>query len=71
MVRIAPGTPRLAASWASSVARYRPEHERTVEHQALEVLREFLASFPEPSQKRRSIRRWPRAWRAPSALNVP
>ncbi|MBD0840713.1 hypothetical protein [Streptomyces sp. TRM68416] len=36
---------------AEVFARYRPEHERTVEHQALEVLREFLASFPEPSQK--------------------
>ncbi|MEV5915195.1 hypothetical protein AB0M00_40685 [Streptomyces chartreusis] len=37
---------------AEAFARYRPEHERTVEHQALEVLREFLASFPERSQKR-------------------
>lgn len=36
---------------AEVFARYRPEHERTVEHQALEVLREFLASFPAPSQK--------------------
>ncbi|MET9085873.1 hypothetical protein ABZX77_29015 [Streptomyces sp. NPDC004237] len=36
---------------AEVFARYRPEHERTVEHQVLEVLREFLASFPESSQK--------------------
>ncbi|MFF4502701.1 hypothetical protein [Streptomyces sp. NPDC001401] len=41
-----------ADKMAEVFARYRPEHERTVEHQALEVLREFLASFPEPSQKR-------------------
>ncbi|MEU2266045.1 hypothetical protein ABZ568_06305 [Streptomyces olindensis] len=37
---------------AEVFARYRPEDERTVEHEAVEVLREFLGSFPEPSQKR-------------------
>ncbi|MFI9749518.1 hypothetical protein [Streptomyces collinus] len=37
---------------AEAFARYRPEDERTVEHEAVEVLREFLGSFPEPSQKR-------------------
>ncbi|MGW1712629.1 hypothetical protein [Streptomyces sp. NPDC002156] len=33
-------------------ARHRPEDERTVEYEAVEVLREFLASFPDPTQKR-------------------
>ncbi len=37
---------------AEVFARYRPEDERTVEHEAVEVLREFLGSFPEPSRKR-------------------
>ncbi|MGX1760387.1 hypothetical protein ACWIG5_26310 [Streptomyces lydicus] len=37
---------------AEVFAQYRPEHERTVEHQALEVLREFLTSFPDHAQKR-------------------
>lgn len=37
---------------AEVFAQYRPEHERTVEHQALEVLREFLTSFPDYAQKR-------------------
>ncbi|MFG3247816.1 hypothetical protein [Streptomyces sp. NPDC048187] len=40
------------AKVAEVFAEYRPEHERTIEHQALEVLREFLSSFPDPSQKR-------------------
>ncbi|MFF3380411.1 hypothetical protein ACFYXF_46595 [Streptomyces sp. NPDC002680] len=33
-------------------AQHRPEAERTVEHEAVEDLREFLSSFPDPSQKR-------------------
>ncbi|MFJ8795860.1 hypothetical protein [Streptomyces sp. NPDC102462] len=33
-------------------ARHRPEDERSVEHEAVEVLREFLASFPDHAQKR-------------------
>ncbi|AVH60785.1 MULTISPECIES: hypothetical protein [Streptomyces] len=37
---------------AEVFAQHRPEAERTVEHEAVEVLREFLASFPDPSQKR-------------------
>ncbi|MEO3842773.1 hypothetical protein [Streptomyces sp. B22F1] len=37
---------------ANAFARYRPEHEHTTEHQLLELLREFLATFAEPSQKR-------------------
>ncbi|QKZ18361.1 hypothetical protein [Streptomyces chartreusis] len=37
---------------AGRFAQYRPERERTPEHQLLAMLREFLASFPEPSQKR-------------------
>ncbi|QFQ98130.1 hypothetical protein F9278_20080 [Streptomyces phaeolivaceus] len=36
---------------AEVFARHRPAHERTVDHEALEVLREFLGSFPDPSQK--------------------
>ncbi|WP_327156377.1 hypothetical protein [Streptomyces tubercidicus] len=37
---------------ASAFAAYRPERERTIDHEALEVLREFLSSFPDPAQKR-------------------
>ncbi|MEU5439905.1 hypothetical protein [Streptomyces griseofuscus] len=37
---------------AEVFARHRPEDERTVEHEAVEVLREFLASFPDHTQKR-------------------
>ncbi|MER7395930.1 hypothetical protein ABT381_10480 [Streptomyces sp. NPDC000151] len=37
---------------AEVFAQYRPEHERTVEYQAVEVLREFLSSFPDHAQKR-------------------
>ncbi|MFI1830224.1 hypothetical protein ACH41E_27875 [Streptomyces sp. NPDC020412] len=37
---------------AAVFARYRPEHERTVDHAALELIREFLASFQDPPQKR-------------------
>lgn len=40
-----------ATSIAEVFARHRPEDERTVEHAAVEVLREFLASFPDPTQK--------------------
>ncbi|MER7877170.1 hypothetical protein ABTY63_27000 [Streptomyces solisilvae] len=36
---------------AEVFAQHRPEDERTVEYEAVEVLREFLASFPDPSQK--------------------
>jgi hypothetical protein len=37
---------------AAAFAQYRPEHERTVEYIALEVIREFLDSFQDPPQKR-------------------
>lgn len=37
---------------AGRFAQFRPERERSPEHQLLEILREFLASFPESSQKR-------------------
>ncbi|WP_328912739.1 MULTISPECIES: hypothetical protein [unclassified Streptomyces] len=37
---------------AQRFAQYRPEHQRTIEHEALEILREFLSSFPDPAQKR-------------------
>ncbi|MFF8536948.1 hypothetical protein ACF07B_34145 [Streptomyces sp. NPDC015532] len=37
---------------AEVFARHRPEDERSVEHEAVEVLREFLASFPDHTQKR-------------------
>jgi hypothetical protein len=37
---------------AAAFAQYRPEHERTVEYVALEVIREFLDSFQDPPQKR-------------------
>ncbi|MEW1778592.1 hypothetical protein [Streptomyces sp. NPDC086777] len=37
---------------AGVFAQYRPEDERSVEHEAVEVLREFLASFPDHTQKR-------------------
>lgn len=37
---------------ADVFARHRPEDERTVEHEAVEVLREFLASFPDHVQRR-------------------
>ncbi|MFF9403466.1 hypothetical protein [Streptomyces sp. NPDC014744] len=37
---------------AAVFAQYRPERERTVDHAALELIREFLASFQEPPQKR-------------------
>ncbi|GGU47045.1 hypothetical protein [Streptomyces coeruleorubidus] len=37
---------------AAAFTQYRPEQERTVEHTALEVIREFLDSFQDPPQKR-------------------
>ncbi|MFD5264869.1 hypothetical protein [Streptomyces sp. NPDC058335] len=37
---------------AEVFARHRPADERSVEHEAVEVLREFLASFPGHTQKR-------------------
>lgn len=37
---------------AEVFARYCPEDEKSVEHEAVEVLREFLASFPDHTQKR-------------------
>ena len=37
---------------AELFALHRPEDERTVEHEAVEVLREFLTSFPDHTQKR-------------------
>lgn len=37
---------------AEVFARYRPEFKRSPEYEALEVLREFLNSFPDHSQKR-------------------
>ncbi|MFH9075651.1 hypothetical protein [Streptomyces alboflavus] len=37
---------------AEIFAGYRPTHEQGTEHQVLELLREFLSSFPEPAQKR-------------------
>jgi hypothetical protein len=40
-----------AGKAADIFARYRRERERTIEHDALEILREFLSSFPEPAQK--------------------
>ncbi|MEV6961974.1 hypothetical protein AB0M97_22860 [Streptomyces sp. NPDC051207] len=36
---------------AGVFAQHRPEDERTVEHEAVEVLREFLSSFPDHTQK--------------------
>ncbi|MEU9859109.1 hypothetical protein [Streptomyces sp. NPDC047974] len=36
---------------AKTFARYRPEHERSVDHEALEVVREFLSSFPNLPEK--------------------
>ncbi|MFH8409236.1 hypothetical protein ACH4FX_31280 [Streptomyces sp. NPDC018019] len=36
---------------AQPFARYRPAHERTIEFEALEVVRSFLDSFPDLSQK--------------------
>ncbi|MFJ5179308.1 hypothetical protein ACIP68_36355 [Streptomyces griseoviridis] len=36
---------------AEVFAQHRPEDERTVEHEAVGVLREFLASFPDHTQK--------------------
>ncbi|MFJ1792476.1 hypothetical protein [Kitasatospora griseola] len=36
---------------AARFAQYRPTDERTVEHEALEVLRAFLSTFPDASQK--------------------
>lgn len=42
-----------AAERAAGVfAQYRPDEERDIEYQALEVLREFLSSFPDHAQKR-------------------
>lgn len=41
-----------AKALAELFAQYRPEHERTVEYEAVEVLREFLSSFPDHAQKR-------------------
>ncbi|GAA1708432.1 hypothetical protein [Streptomyces yatensis] len=41
-----------AGNVAEVFAQYRPDDERTVEHEAVEVLREFLGSFPDPAQKR-------------------
>lgn len=38
-------------SVAKLFAQHRPEDERTVEHAAVEMLRDFLASFPNPAQK--------------------
>lgn len=37
---------------AAVFAQYRPKHVRTVEHAALEIVREFLDSFQDPPQKR-------------------
>ncbi|MEU5092839.1 hypothetical protein [Streptomyces sp. NPDC021356] len=37
---------------AAAFAQYLPQHERTVEYAALEVIREFLDSFQDPPQKR-------------------
>ncbi|MFL1901131.1 hypothetical protein ACJWDR_18740 [Streptomyces tauricus] len=39
-------------SLAEVFALHRPEDERSVEHGAVEVLREFLTSFPDHAQKR-------------------
>ncbi|WP_139140738.1 hypothetical protein [Streptomyces abyssalis] len=39
------------AKTAQAFAEYRPEHERTLEFEALEVLRDFLSSFPDKPQK--------------------
>ncbi|MFE2102178.1 hypothetical protein [Streptomyces sp. NPDC059468] len=37
---------------AAAFAQHRPEQERSVEYEALEVIREFLDSFQDPPQKR-------------------
>lgn len=37
---------------AEAFGRYHTDRERTIEHEALEVLRDFLSSFPDPAQKR-------------------
>ncbi|MFJ7963029.1 hypothetical protein [Streptomyces sp. NPDC096324] len=44
-------TDALAAE-LTHLIRHRPENERSVEYEAVEVLREFLASFPDHTQKR-------------------
>ncbi|MEV6006607.1 hypothetical protein AB0M29_07360 [Streptomyces sp. NPDC051976] len=41
-----------ARALAAVFAQHRPEHERTIEYQAIEVVREFLTSFPDHAQKR-------------------
>ncbi|MFE6500138.1 hypothetical protein [Kitasatospora sp. NPDC057738] len=44
--------PHSEAEKLSAVfAQYRPAHERTLDHEVLEVVRDFLASFPHLSQK--------------------
>ncbi|MFI1769727.1 hypothetical protein ACH41H_48200 [Streptomyces sp. NPDC020800] len=40
-----------ATGIANVFARHRPEREQAIEHEMLEVLREFLSSFPDASQK--------------------
>jgi hypothetical protein len=40
-----------ATKLAQVFANYQPEHGRSLEYEALEVLREFLASFPDQAQK--------------------
>ncbi|MGW1810471.1 hypothetical protein ACWC2T_34390 [Streptomyces sp. NPDC001393] len=47
-----PDVAEKVATVTEVFARYRPENERSVEHEAVEVLREFLASFPDHTQKR-------------------
>lgn len=44
--------PESLVEIAAAFAQYRPEHERSVEYEALEVIREFLDSFQDPPQKR-------------------
>ncbi|MFJ1754980.1 hypothetical protein [Kitasatospora sp. NPDC088134] len=47
-----PPTPDTAAAVARAFAGYRPESERSVDLAVLEVLRDFLASFPEQAQRK-------------------
>ncbi|MGW2515386.1 hypothetical protein ACWC0A_39725 [Streptomyces scopuliridis] len=46
-----PPSPENIKPVADAFARYRPEHEQAVEYEALELLRDFLSTFPDLPQK--------------------
>ncbi|MFJ4870528.1 hypothetical protein [Streptomyces sp. NPDC088757] len=46
-----PPSGEAVQSLADTFTRYRPEHEQAVEYEALELLRDFLSTFPDPPQK--------------------